>query len=127
MTENDRILSAHAEEMNATHAALDELRVPRAQEGDLLTLPKRIVWLKRTRLAPADADQPSAGSETPAAAAPAETTGQAAATTDGEWVAETDGVMWGVTPRSAPMLFRLCESEEAARELAARWNAGEAR
>jgi hypothetical protein len=44
-----------------------------------------------------------------------------------EWVAETDGVMWGVFPRSAPMLFRTCESEEAARELAARWNADEAR
>jgi hypothetical protein len=53
MTENDRALSALADEVNGAHATLDELRVPRTLAGELLPLPERIAWLNLTRPAPA--------------------------------------------------------------------------
>ncbi len=49
MTENDRVLSALADEMNTAHAALSDLGVPAVLEGDLLWLPERVAWLNLTR------------------------------------------------------------------------------
>jgi hypothetical protein len=49
MTENDRVLSALADEVNAAHAALSDLNVPLVLEGEPLSLPERIAWLNLTR------------------------------------------------------------------------------
>ncbi len=58
MTENDRVLSALADEVNAAHLALCDLGVPLVLEGEPLSLPERIAWLNLTR--------PAAGGASPA-------------------------------------------------------------
>ncbi len=54
MTENDRVLSALADEVNAAHLALCDLGVPLVLEGEPLSLPERIAWLNLTRPAAAE-------------------------------------------------------------------------
>ncbi len=54
MTENDRVLSALADEVNQAHAALSDLHVPVVLEGEHLSLPERIAWLNLTKPAAED-------------------------------------------------------------------------
>jgi len=129
MNKSDGLLSALADEVNAARLALSELGVPAVLEGEPLSLPERIAWLNLTRPAAVGASltsEPRAETGGQPAQSDAEQPEARPATdADAEWVAETDGVMWGSRRGRHPCCSGSA-TEQAARETAARLNAEEA-